>query len=60
MTGQRQHIRYSVSLCPHPEEARSAVSKEDSVCSGPSFETQTASAPQDEVSGKWNCKEEES
>jgi hypothetical protein len=34
---------------PHPEEAHSAVSKEDPVHSGTSFETQTASAPQDEV-----------
>ena len=34
---------------PHPEEARSAVSKDDSVRSGASFETQTRSAPQDEA-----------
>jgi hypothetical protein len=36
--------------CPHPEEvAEATVSKEHSVLSRSSFETQTASAPQDEV-----------
>ncbi len=44
-----------VSLCPHPEEARSAVSKEVPESTGSSFETQTASAPQDEVSGNCSC-----
>ncbi len=35
---------------PHPEEARSAVSKDVPARSGASFETRTASAPQDEGS----------
>ena len=39
------------SLCPHAEEARSAVSKELPARTESSFETQTMSAPQDEGSG---------
>ncbi len=46
----------TVSLCPHPEEARSAVSKEAPESTGISFETQTASAPQDEGDVSVNCK----
>ena len=38
------------SRCPHPEEVTSVtVSKEGSESTGASFETQTSSAPQDEV-----------
>lgn len=47
----------TISLCPHPEEARSAVSKEAPECTGGSFETQTASAPQDEAGVAVNVKE---
>ncbi len=36
---------------PHPEEARSAVSKDEGSPRGPSFETPAAPAPQDEVVG---------
>ncbi len=39
------------TLSPHPEEPRSGVSKDTPARSGPSLETRTASAPQDEGSG---------
>ncbi len=49
MTSSTSQDPRFVLLSPHPEEARSAVSIEISVYSGSSFETQTASAPRDEV-----------
>ena len=40
----------ALPLSPHPEEPRSGVSKDVPARSGPSFETRSASAPQDEGS----------
>ncbi|MBB3018506.1 hypothetical protein FHR70_001560 [Microvirga lupini] len=53
-----QRNQRSVFLCLHPEEARSAVSKELPVRSGASFETPAPQAPQDEGSGSYRRKEE--
>ncbi len=54
-----RHLRQPqlVLICPHPEEGRRPVSKEDQERTGASFETPASQAPQDEVSGAWSRKE---
>lgn len=50
MVPLRFRLAEAALLSPHPDEARKAVSKDASALTGPSFETRTASAPQDEGS----------